>query len=111
MAIILEVIAGVTTLGILFGYTATAAKTKTKSEAPPYGVFCLCYTTNKNTHIPWKTQIYKTENEYESATDEICKLALNPEKNFYLRERGFNGIALVNLDDGREEYWCSLTSI
>jgi len=107
MAIILEVIAGVTTLGILFGYNRNRNRDR---EVIPYGTFCICY-TNKNTHIPWKTQIYKTENEYESATDEICKLALDPEKNFYLRERGFNGIALVNLDDGREEYWCSLSSI
>lgn len=110
MAIILEVIAGVTTLGLLLARLPTSNPITSKpTTEPSYGTFCVCY-TKKTTHIPWKTCIYKTRDEYEEATDELCKLAFDPQKNFYLREKGFDGVAIINLEDGREEYWCKIIS-
>ena len=101
MTLFLEIIAGFTLLGLIAKYK--------KTEKEVYGTYCLCYTKDKHaTYVPHKTITCETLDEYETETEKIVRLAFDQDKNVFLKEKGVTGIALVNLDDGREEYWCML---
>lgn len=104
-SIILELIAGTALLGLLLGYK------KEEKSSQIFGRFCVCYTKgdrNNFTYIPWISRTYATEEELNHEETELAKLAQDPEANSYFREQGFEGFAIIDLDDGHEFFWTRL---
>jgi len=104
---ILELIVGFILLG-----SSSAGYYSLKKKENIYGRFCICYTkgirANEFVYIPWLTRVYNTEDEYEYEETELIKLAHNSDANSYFREQGIDGFAIIDLSDGRENYWTRL---
>jgi hypothetical protein len=107
--VILELITGTVLIGSMINYVARKRQTK---DPDFFGRFCICYTKedrfNNFTYIPWITRTYKTEDDMLFEAKELAKLANNSSANSYLREQGFEGLSIIDLEDGREWYWSRL---
>lgn len=101
--VIFEIITGLTILSAVTGYQLV----KKEPELPIYGKYCVCLTKDDNhTYIPWYNRSFKTEDEYELETEKIVKIAFSKQHNSF--DKSITGIALVNLETGKEEYWCAI---
>ena len=109
VSVIFELLIGITLLGSLVGYRHK--KKKKKKEEKPYGTFCICYTKgtpHNPTYTTWTSVTYATEKEYNYEEKQLCKLALNKDANKYFRDEGISALAIINMENGTEEFWCTL---
>jgi len=109
--VVLELITGIVLIGTMIKYKL---KKPDKEDPEPeiYGRYCICYAKGNPpgevVFIPWKSCVYQTEDEYEKGEEEVVKLSLDRRKNRKLREQGITGIAIIDMSDAREQFWCTL---